>query len=1392
MDKARRALQISILLIATVFFASTAYAACTVSSCHWSKTGTYTEGTVVEMHATFSSGCSGTAYYYIYEDDTAGDDDIATKSASVGSVAKWTTSWVDDISGDPEYYFEVYVGGSYKCASSSNLYIKQKVCTPCEKYCSGSTLYTCNSDGSAWTTTSCSSYGCDSASASCKICSAGSKKCDGDYLLTCNSAGTSWDGFSCTYGCSSGACKPRPMVCIPSTYFCDGSVRRKCSSDGYSSSKIETCSNGCDSSSAKCNKICTPGSMKCEGSGVGSTEYECSSDGYSWEGTTCLYGCDSSSGCKAPVCTAGTNACDGNILKTCKSDRTGWDSTTCTYGCTSGACNPQPCTATNCRWSASESVEEGTNVNMYADFSGECSGKTLNFDIYEDDDTSGDDDAGSQSVTYGNTASWTTSWTEDCWGCGDPEYYFELYIGSSYQCDSADLGVSKKQPICTPGEKQCDGNVYKTCTSDGYDWEGTTCLYGCDSSIGCKPFCTPDAKRCNGNVIEQCNSQGSSWTTVETCSNGCDVLTPVCKPICSPFVSQCDGDTLKTCDPSGYSYTTRTCQYGCDSSTSTCSKLCTPDSKQCDGNVLKTCASDGYSWEGTTCVRGCDSTTLDCRPAVCSVTSATWSTSIATQDDTVTLSANTENCNGKDIVFEIWEDDWASNDDRESYVSASIANNIATATWNAAFQSDCIFNICRRPEYYFKVLVNEVPTGPNSSTMEVRPISGWQYLDAAWACIGPGDYSSWGDEITCNVAPVIELIPDIRDSLACVKNFPSTVKNLAGGECMRCFVNTIPFTDFISQAKCMLSCDESAGVNLAICGITLFAFYYDVASYAADIGTAFAATPVAEAGDVAISTLKTALKALGEKAAKDVVTTLLAVPKLIKWTGRTVGRFARDTVARGTESLLVALGKTGGDEAVAKIVQDIVDNLPNSKLTAEALDNIGEFAGLAKRLGASLDFSKLSRHLPEFHELITSGKLADKLKAAESAGFLKASFPMEISFVDELYDGKGNVARGLTEIIDKSTGKALILPDFAANKNIPVAIKVTLPLTNDFGADSVKVMKDSTLFHEFAHAWQADKILKDIDKVVVNGKVVITEEYFEVFDEFFAEYAPYKLLTGTDLDEFLTSAKAKSLKDYDVWMNTVNNPADLDANWLKTEKVYAKAKAFGMTDIVSGMDARLVDIARNSPSAENLIRIMKDEKIPMFIADAQKFVDNLAYDELTQDMINILKRPPTEWIPSGGILDIPTQNNDPPNSDSTSGTTGSTGTTGGGQTDGTQTTGSTSQPDPTGTTGGGQTASNQTSNSTGTTGAIDGGQTGGTQPSCPPNTICGGEIGGDEIGGGQIGGGQTPVISEPVCTTENVCKIVRSCHTKRYGFLNLFRKRVCNNVQVCTPQQVCK
>ncbi len=87
--------------------------------------------------------------------------------------------------------------------------------------------------------------------------------------------------------------------------------------------------------------------------------------------------------------------------------------------------------------------------------------------------------------------------------------------------------------------------------------------------------------------------------------------------------------------------------------------------------------------------------------AAAKITGASWSTSQATQGDTVTLSITAEGLNGKTIKFTIYEDDpWPFPDDYITEKTSTINNGKASASWTTEWGHEG--SLQGDPEYYFK------------------------------------------------------------------------------------------------------------------------------------------------------------------------------------------------------------------------------------------------------------------------------------------------------------------------------------------------------------------------------------------------------------------------------------------------------------------------------------------------------------------------------------------------------------------------------------------------------------------------------------------------------------------------------------------------------------------
>src|SRR3989344_5703362 len=95
---------------------------------------------------------------------------------------------------------------------------------------------------------------------------------------------------------------------------------------------------------------------------------------------------------------------------------------------------------------------------------------------------------------------------------------------------------------------------------------------------------------------------------------------------------------------------------------------------------------------------GCSSTCQN--EPKCVFTSAAWSTTQATEGQTVGLNVQGNNCGGQTVSFVIWEDDTTSGDDPVNINPSNVVfvSNGVVRSWTAEWQSDGLGN---DPEYYF-------------------------------------------------------------------------------------------------------------------------------------------------------------------------------------------------------------------------------------------------------------------------------------------------------------------------------------------------------------------------------------------------------------------------------------------------------------------------------------------------------------------------------------------------------------------------------------------------------------------------------------------------------------------------------------------------------------------
>jgi hypothetical protein len=217
-----------------------------------------------------------------------------------------------------------------------------------------------------------------------------------------------------------------------------------------------------------------------------------------------------------------------------------------------------PCTITNPRWNVTGLVEIGTRVKPLFDVTGDCAGKGIQINVWEDDNLVGDNQVYSRSWGVTDDHYWDATWEEDgSTGNALPEYYFWILDtdNGNSQIDHSSYNLNEQVVVncASTCEPSTDGPTCSTTTSyqtcgdhngDGcYEYGGTTSCTGadeCQSGVCVTPpVCTP------ANVATDCASFGDSLecTVLECNSNVCE-NTPV-----TPGTS-CNGGS-GTCDSNG-------------------------------------------------------------------------------------------------------------------------------------------------------------------------------------------------------------------------------------------------------------------------------------------------------------------------------------------------------------------------------------------------------------------------------------------------------------------------------------------------------------------------------------------------------------------------------------------------------------------------------------------------------------------------------------------------------------------------------------------------------------------------------------------------------------------------------------------------------------------------
>lgn len=231
-------------------------------------------------------------------------------------------------------------GNSYYCkvpvttcssGCSGDACVNTNVCTPSSKECVSPTQYRqCNSAGTAWLSdTTCPTGQTCSGAGVCAvptICTAGAVRCaSGSAIIkeTCNSAGTAWTQTSCSTGqtCSAGQCVSS-VNCQPNAIQCSSdTLYKQCNSAGTAWSSDISCASGqvCSANGCVNAAQCTAANaaVNCNDNNACTTD-SCLSGTCSNQAVICPSGlsCVNGNCVTPPQCTGNTQCNDGNPCTT--------------------------------------------------------------------------------------------------------------------------------------------------------------------------------------------------------------------------------------------------------------------------------------------------------------------------------------------------------------------------------------------------------------------------------------------------------------------------------------------------------------------------------------------------------------------------------------------------------------------------------------------------------------------------------------------------------------------------------------------------------------------------------------------------------------------------------------------------------------------------------------------------------------------------------------------------------------------------------------------------------------------------------------------------------------------------------------------------------------------
>lgn len=408
-----------------------------------------------------------------------------------------------------------------------------------ERKCDGQIILQCNSAGTGFEYFQSCPAGCtqNGQAAECKQyeCSPFETKCEAaapSTLYTCNSRGTAFVESACPTTpesiCVAGRCAPKAANCnvtkdatgaiTARTQRCNGVVREECNDTETGWNSLEVCEYGCDANtvtlSAACavpncrtgagpNDLAAPFETRCDPDDASRTTLQrCNARGTAWDNIVCSSTagdavCDEGR-CVPKLCSVTRNAsgnitardekCDGDMVVQCADSQAAFEPKgtggPCQFGCTQNAVgNTAECAPAECAFNGGTNPEE------------RCEGDAL----------------------------------MRCSSRGT--YAFVQFCPSRCDDDTTPGDATCLDPVCPPLSRECavdaGRNFVELCRADGTGRDRleecpATCVAGV--CVVTSNTCIPGDVRCRGLQTETCirvASGSTEWRFTDRCLGTC-------------------------------------------------------------------------------------------------------------------------------------------------------------------------------------------------------------------------------------------------------------------------------------------------------------------------------------------------------------------------------------------------------------------------------------------------------------------------------------------------------------------------------------------------------------------------------------------------------------------------------------------------------------------------------------------------------------------------------------------------------------------------------------------------------------------------------------------------------------------------------------------------------